>query len=222
MKYKVMTRRRATILDSMYASLGVSEDVYSAHRLARQLDELKELTQTLDRLTEELHSVDQQLSYLESLSHIHNGSALAMALRKLNTSFLQKVAENQVLRSQIQSLEAERDEAWQQAQSVANEYDQINDNNAYSPSSTHSSRVSAKRKSCIRVSRAGLRTPSRRPSQRSLASGSASATKSPPLPLPVNNRRLPLDILTDSPGSSNARILICTSIWFINLCYVSI
>ena len=142
-----------------------------------------------------------------------------MALRKLNTSFLQRVAENQVLRSQIQSLEAERDEAWQQAQSVANEYDQINDNTAYSPS-THSSRVSAKRKSCIRVSKAGLRTPSRRPSQRSSAGGGGSGsvtTWSPPLPLPVNRR--PMDILTDSPGSSNARILpfyTTPKYWYIN------
>ena len=208
MRYKATTRRRATILDSMYSSLGVLEDVFAVHGLVRQLDELKELTQTLDRLTEELHSVDQQLSHLESLIHIHSGSALAMALRKLNTSFLQKVAENQVLRSQIQSLEAERDEAWQQAQSVANEYDQINDNGgAYSPSSTHSSRVSAKRKSCIRVSRAGLRTPSRRPSQRlSVNGGGGGGSATPPLPLPINRRR-PKDIVTDSPKSGNARIL---------------
>ena len=209
MRYKATTRRRATILDSMYSSLGVLEDVYSAHRLARQLDELKEMTQTLDRLTEELHSVDRQLSHLESLTHIHNGSALAIALRKINSSFLQKVAENQVLRGQIQSLEAERDEAWQQAQSVANEYDQIND---YSPTSTHSSRVSAKRKSCIRVSRAGLRTPSQR---RSSVGGSA--TKSPPLPLPINKRR-PMDILTDSPGSSNARILFPLHKYLVLIC----
>jgi hypothetical protein len=206
MRYKASTRRRATILDSLYSSLGVLEDVYAAQRLARQLDELKEVTQALDRLVEELHSVDQQLSHLESLTHVHNGSALAMALRKLNSSFLRQVAENQVLKSRIQSLEAERDEAWQQAQSVANEYDEQMNDNACSPTSTHSSRVSAKRKSCIRVSRAGLRTPiSRRPSQRSLAGGgSASATKSPPLPLP---RRRPMDILTDSPRSPNARIL---------------
>ena len=49
--------------------------------------------------------------------------ALSLALRKLYFSFLQLVAENQVLRSRIQSLEAERNEAWQRAQNVANEYD---------------------------------------------------------------------------------------------------
>ena len=217
-RYKATTRRRAMILDSMYS-------LEDAHGLVRQLDELRELTLTLDRLAEELHSLDQQLSYLESLTHIHNGSALAIALRKLNTSFLRQVAENQVLRGQIQSLEAERDEAWQQAQNVANEYDQIisnNNNNSNSnenaatmypspgPSSSSTStsnRVSAKRKSCIRVSKAGLRTTiSRRPSQRFSigGGGSSSSTTSPPLPLPI---RRPLDIMTDSPTSSNIKYI---------------
>jgi hypothetical protein len=60
------------------------------------------------------------------------------------------------------------------------------------------------------VSRAGLRTNtiSRRPSKRFSASGgggsSSAAVRSPPLPLPL---RRPLDILTDSPTSSNVRIL---------------
>jgi len=120
-------------------------------------------------------------------------------------------------------LEAERDEAWQQAQNVANEYDQIvnnnnnngnNENSATTSSSatSTSNRVSAKRKSCIRVSKAGLRTTiSRRPSQRFSAgggvggvgggNGSSSSARTPPLPLPI---RRPLDILTDSPTSSNA------------------
>jgi len=79
-RYRATTRRRAIILDSMYS-------LEDAHGLIRQLDELRELTLTLDRLAEELHSLDQQLSYLESLTQIHNGSALAIALRKLNTSF---------------------------------------------------------------------------------------------------------------------------------------
>jgi hypothetical protein len=195
-RYKASTRKRATILDSLYSSLSALEDVYSAQRLARQLDELRELNQTLDRLAEEIHSVDEQLSYLESLTHIHTGSALALALRKLNSSFLKQVAENQVLRNKIQSLEAERDEAWQQAQSVANEYDQMSDN-----SPVHSSRVSAKRKSCIRVSRAGLRTPSL---QRSPGAPIITTTRSPPPPLPG---RRPMDILTDSAlRSSTVRI----------------
>jgi len=194
MRYKASTRRRVMILDSLYSSL---EDVDSAHRSARQLDELKELTQGLDRLAEEIHSLDQQLSHLESLIHVHTSSALALALRKLNSSFLKQVAENQVLRSQIQSLEAERDEAWHQAQSVANDYDQISEKSL----STRSSRVSAKHKSCIRLSRAGLRPPNLQHSPAGIGAPTSSATRrSLPPPLP---RRRPMNISTGSPRRSS-------------------
>ena len=206
-RYKTSAQKRATILDSLYSSLGAVEDSNSTHRLLRQVDELKVVTQFMDRLAEEIYSVDQQLSHLESLTHIHTGSALAMALRKLNSSFLKQVAENQVLLNQIQSLEAERDEAWQQAQNIADEYDQINDN--VSNPSKRSSHVSAIRKSSSRVSRAGLRTPSQRLSQR-LSTGngapiislSALGTKSPPVP-PLPRVRPP-DISIDSPIRSSA------------------
>lgn len=205
LRYKTSTRRRTAILDSLYSSLSTLEDVNSTQRLVRQLDELKELTQTLDRLAEEIHSVDEQLSHLQSLTHIHTGSALSLALRKLNASFLKQVAENQVLRNQIQSLEAERDEGWQQAQSVANEYDQMSDN---SPS-IHSSRVSAKRKSCIWASRAGLRTSL----QRSPAGLGTPSTKSLPPPLP----RRPTNILTDTPVRSSGVCISFVSITMITL-----
>jgi len=211
MRYKTLSRRRAAVLESLYSSLSALEDGNSTQRLLRQLDELKEVAQTLDRLAEEIHSVNQQISHLESLVHIHTGSALAMALIKLNASFLKKVAENQVLRSQIQSLEAERDEAWQQAQNVADEYDQICDN--ISSSSKRSSRVSAKRKSSVRASRAGLRTPARRLSQR-LSIGSSApmislssvSSKSPPVP-PLPKRR-PMDILTTDSSVRNSAVRI--------------
>lgn len=199
MRYKALTRKRATVIDSLYSSLGAVEGANSTHRVLQQLDKLKEVAQTLDRLAEEIHSVDQQLSHLESLTRIHTSSALALALRKLNTSFLKQVAENQILRSRIQALEAERDEAWQQAQDVANEYDQITDN--ISSPSRRSSRVSARRKSSTRVSRAGLRTPSGQRSSggggTSISSLSAVGRRSPPPPVP---KRRPMDILTISPA----------------------
>jgi hypothetical protein len=146
--------------------------------------------------------VDQQLGPLESLIHVHTGSALALPLRKLNSSFLKQVAENQVLRSQIQSLEAERDEAWHQAKSVTNDYDQISERSL----STRSSRVSAKHKSCIRLSRAGLRPPNLQHSPAGIGAPGSATRRSPPPPLP---RRRPMNISTGSPRrSSIVRILV--------------
>ncbi|KAI0246111.1 hypothetical protein BJV78DRAFT_196833 [Lactifluus subvellereus] len=96
---------------------------------------------------------------------IHSGSALAMALRKLHSSFAKRTAEMEDLREYISSLEAERDEAWAQAQQVAKDLDNLNDTlqsqdsspAATRPSSCRSSRVMASRKSSIRLSKAGLR-----------------------------------------------------------------
>jgi len=215
-RYKVLVRRRATLFDALltYASGGEEENTTSILRLT---EDLRDLTTTLDRLTEELHSLDGQIAHLDSLTHIHSGSALAMALRKLNASFLKQVGENQGLRNQVQALEAERDEAWQQAERVANEFDRLIDKGD-DFSSKRSSRVSAVRKSSIRVSKAGLRTTSQRFSQLSshsanmhvlgLTSSSARSPllrmdRVPPVP-PIPKRRPTTDIMTDSPLKSSA------------------
>jgi len=94
-----------------------------------------------------------------------------MALRKLNASFLKQVAENQTLRQYVSTMEAERDEAWKQAEVIAQDYDSLMDrcgpSSFKSPGSQRSSQVSAVRKSSIIASRAGLRSASLRRSQRS-------------------------------------------------------
>ncbi|KAF8902621.1 hypothetical protein CPB84DRAFT_1961567 [Gymnopilus junonius] len=209
-RYKVLTRRRAVAFESLSSYVSGVEEENPTYAL-RLIEELKELAAALDKIAEELHSVDGQLDHLSSLTHIHTGSALAMALRKLNASFLKQVADNQVLRNQIQALEAERDEAWQQAEFVANEYDR---HVSGSLSSKRSSRVSAVRKSSIRVSKAGLRTPSQRLSQvSSLGLGlTPSSAKSPLLrleripPVPPIPKRRTRGMSADSPLKSSAAL----------------
>ena len=110
-----------------------------------------------------------------------------MALRKLNSSFLKQVGEVQRLREQLAMLEAERDEAWREAQEVAQEFDDFTDRimadsvptpggangkdrdkESLTPS-RRSSRVMVARKNSQRASKAGLRSMNRR-SQRSSTS----------------------------------------------------
>ncbi|PPQ92532.1 hypothetical protein CVT25_010365 [Psilocybe cyanescens] len=215
-RYKVLAKKRAALFDALTLYMGGADEDNTPYVL-RLVDELKEVSINLDKHTEELHSLDGQLAYLDSLTQIHTGSALAMALRKLNASFLKQVADNQALRNQIQALEAERDEAWQQAEFVADEYDRLNDK-FDDMSSKRSSRVSAVRKSSVRVSKAGLRTPSQRLSQiSSHGSGmhiglTPSSSKSPLLrlersipPVPPIPRRRTLDGL-GSPLKSSAAL----------------
>lgn len=212
-KYKAYTKRRGTLFESLNFHLSSSSQSSDSTSVFRITEELASVSTTLDQLAEELHSTDVQLAQLNTLVQVHSSSALSMALRKLNASFLKQVSETQALQERVAALEAERDEAWKHAEDLASEYDHLSyPHTIDSPipsSSNRSSRVSAKRKSSIRASKAGLR--SRRQSRQSARSSVASnyfgplssatsprgyrAEKVPPLP-PIPKRR-PADIITD-------------------------
>ncbi|EIN14605.1 hypothetical protein PUNSTDRAFT_124074 [Punctularia strigosozonata HHB-11173 SS5] len=159
-KYKISVRKRATLFDSLTSG---SSDLALVQRTAQ---ELAEVSATLDQLSEELYIVTDQITQLNRLRDVHSYSALAMALRKLNTSFLSQVAETQALRQQVAQLETERDEAWRQAEDVAQEFDTLNEKlmeESVIPASVkvsggRSSRVTMVRKNSVRAARAGLRT----------------------------------------------------------------
>lgn len=211
-KFKVLTRRRNELLNQIAAHMEGSrpEEPATAMRLA---DDLRECSMALDKATEDLYSTGEQLAQLATLCQVHSASALAMALRKLNTSFLKQLAETQTLREQVGTLEAERDEAWQHAESIANDYDHLHEKTQMERldnSSKRSSRVVASRKSSIRVSKAGLRSARSSISSARMSMSIPSGAKSafsiddiPPVP-PIPRRRRPMDIVTDIPMRSSA------------------
>lgn len=199
-KYKLNARRRTELLESLTYSVSDSSGLG-----LRLVEELKDVVVSLDKLAEELHSIDEQVSQLHSLVEVHSASALAMALRKLNTSFLKEFAHARALREQIQNLEVERDDAWQHAEDATRDLEQMS--RSASPDSgsirKRSSQASARRKSSIRASRAGLR--SSVISNYRLSSSTYSGAKSvfsdiPPVP-PIPRR--PRDINTDLPTRSS-------------------
>lgn len=208
-RYKVLTRRRAVLFEafSVYVVSNSEEDSGYTHHL---LEDLSDIAITLDQLAEELHRLDSQLAYLDSLTQVHMSSALAIALRKLNDSFLKQMAENQNLRNQLRTVETERDEAWRQAEWVAKELDQMNAR-VDTPPSHRGSSLSAHRKSATRVSKAGLQTPSRVSlmssigSARSLSSSRPENHRMPPRP-----PKTPFLLLPDSPLMSSVRLFLFT------------
>lgn len=199
--YKHLVRKRWAVMASLNAHTNASEgaDPQTTHRA---LEELTEISIKLDNLAEEMHGVTEQLAHLKSLGDVHGASALAMALRKLNTSFLKQVTETQMLRQQVSSLEAERDEAWKQAEDVAQEYDDLADRyggdypmsavSSKSANSRRSSRIMAIRKSSVRVSKAGLRPASVHRSVRSSSSSGHGRRGSDSLPVSVGERVPPV------------------------------
>ncbi|KAH9903404.1 hypothetical protein C8Q73DRAFT_51302 [Cubamyces lactineus] len=180
--YKLGVRRRNAAREHL-ARLAEGVEYGEPHLVARVVEELNDLDETLDLIAEELYTVTDQLGQLARLRDLHQRSALAMALRKLNSSFLKQVGEVQRLQARIETLEAERDEAWQEAQEVAQEFDDFTDRIMLDPTpssssgkeltpSRRSSRVLLARKNSQRASKAGLRTSMYRRSQRSSTSSS--------------------------------------------------
>jgi hypothetical protein len=182
--YKLAVRKRKMLLGTLKSSAEGSEMLDQAASL-RLLDDVSELTDYMDHLSEELYAITDQLSQLTHLQDVHFGSALAMGLRKLNNSFIKHLAEKETLRQQVASLEAERDEAWSYAQDAARELDDLDDQVALSEgvltpaSSRRSSRVFIAHKVSLR--KAGIRSPSRLRSQRSSVAsrGSMAISMSP-------------------------------------------
>jgi hypothetical protein len=181
LRYKVSVRKRATLFDDL-----ASEPI-DLVSIQRTVEELTEVSKTLDHITEELYTVTDQITQLNRLKDVHSYSALAMALRKLNTSFLSQVAETQSLRQKVTELETERDEAWKHAEDLALEFDSLNDKlmeesiipGPAKPSSRRSSRVMIVRKNSVRAARAGLPASSSvRRSQRSSMGSSVYAPSS--------------------------------------------
>ena len=162
--YKLQARKR----DALHlAAMACAEKMgSSSYALRARLQELAEITANLDRIAEELYHARDQAAQLSVMLSVHSGSALAMSLRKLHASYLRRVAEIQNLQDQVFDLEAERDEAWAQAQLVARDLDDLNETlrtRNSSPCGTphpsnRSSLVQASRLSSARVSKAGLRS----------------------------------------------------------------
>jgi hypothetical protein len=191
-QYRLQARKRDALLKAACACSETAE--FNSLISRSRLQELSETMTNLDKLAEELYHARDQAAQLSRMLATHSGSALAMALRKLHSSYLRRTTDMQNLKEYISILEAERDEAWSQAQMVAKDLDDLNDTlQTQDPSSRttsrRSSRVIASRKSSIRLSKAGLRVPrSQRASMVSqIGSGQASYASSggtPVLPLP--------------------------------------
>lgn len=162
-QYRLQVRKRDALLKSIYAYSETPE--FKSFAVRSKMQELNETMETLDKVAEELYHARDQAAQLSRMLAVHSGSALAMALRKLHSSFAKRTVEVQEMRDYVTALEAERDEAWTQAQQVARDLDSLNDtlqSQDSSPAATRSascrsSRVMASRKSSIRLSKAGLR-----------------------------------------------------------------
>ena len=161
-QYRLQVRKRNVLLR---ATLEYAESPETCSAPFRSnLQELHETALNLDRIAEEMYHARDQAAQLSRMLAVHSGSALAMALRNLHSSYVRRTADVQSLKDHVSALEVECDEAWSQAQQVARDLDDLNSTlqTDSSPNTRHTSRtpssIVSSRMSNLRFSRMGLRS----------------------------------------------------------------
>jgi hypothetical protein len=120
-QYRFQVHRRTMLLQALNSSATATpHDPSIISNLAVQLSET---TAQCDRLMEELLRISDQHSQLAKVQDLHWASALAIALRKINKSYERRTHELREAQDKIEMLEAELEEAWKEAEEVAQEID---------------------------------------------------------------------------------------------------
>ena len=159
-QYRLQVRKRNVLLRATLEYAESPEPCSTPFR--SKLQELHETALNLDRIAEEMYHARDQAAQLSRMLAVHSGSALAMALRNLHSNYVMRTADVQSLKDHVSVLEVECDEAWAQAQQVAQDLDDLNSTlqTDSSPDTRHtsrsSSRIVASRQSNLRFSKMGL------------------------------------------------------------------
>lgn len=121
-QYRFNMHRRTMFLQSLVSLSSGDGDYTALGNLAKQLSEI---TAACDRLMESMLRISDQRAQIQRIQEVHDASALAMALRKLNGSYAKRTSELKELRSQNDQLKAELEEAWRVAEEMAQEMDDL-------------------------------------------------------------------------------------------------
>ena len=110
-RYAHQIRLRKLLMRSLDLYVDGS-DPETAHRL---LNDLRDVSETCESLSQQLHVVTDQLAQITSLRERHLSSALIMALHKLNAGFLRSSAEVEELKTELAKVKGEQEDGWNKA-----------------------------------------------------------------------------------------------------------
>ena len=126
-QYRFYFQRRTNLLQSLNAlacTTPVSAE-YDTSTLGTLIQQLAEVTSSMDRFMETLLTASEHRSQLAQVQEKHLSSALAMALRKLNASYAKRTGDLKSARARIAALQTELEEAWKVAEGMAEEIDDL-------------------------------------------------------------------------------------------------
>ncbi|KAJ7035553.1 hypothetical protein C8F04DRAFT_1394654 [Mycena alexandri] len=124
-KYRFTVHRRTMLLQALHSFSGYNDREKDAALVAKLTSQLSQTTADCDQLLEELLKIADQVGQIQHLLDVHWSSALAIALRKLNSSYGRRTSELINARAKITTLQAELNDAWQQAEVLAREMDNM-------------------------------------------------------------------------------------------------
>ncbi|KAF5354571.1 hypothetical protein D9758_011171 [Tetrapyrgos nigripes] len=127
-RYRFNAQRRSMLLQALmsFSESGDNKQDSVGPTVGRLAVQLSETTIECDKLSQELVAIMDQINQVQRLLDVHWASALAIALRKLNGSYGKRTAELNQSRQRITQLEGELEDAWKEAEKMAQEIDDIN------------------------------------------------------------------------------------------------
>lgn len=125
-KYRFLVHRRTMLLQALHSISSVANNGEDTMGVISKLTvQLSETTGECDRLLEELMKITDHVTQITKLLDRHWASALAIALRKLNASYGRRTTELAKTKERIAQLEAELEDAWNEAEKMAREMDEF-------------------------------------------------------------------------------------------------
>ncbi|GJJ14690.1 hypothetical protein Clacol_008957 [Clathrus columnatus] len=183
-RYCANVTRRRVILKSLRHN--VNNDDWA--KRSQLIQELNDTSYLADQLTKDLFHTMHRLQRLHRLMDVHTSSALAMAVRKLNSSFVKQIDDMTHMCQYLTQIEEEKEEAWATAESLEREVMELRDKleamSVGTPISDDSSRRNSRKRS-VRASKASYRlSRSTRLSHSSTSSNYVFASPPPVPPIP--------------------------------------
>ncbi|KAJ7230657.1 hypothetical protein GGX14DRAFT_584168 [Mycena pura] len=131
-KYRFTVHRRTMLLQALHSFSSYNDKEKDTEVIAELTSQLSQTTAECDQLLENLLQIADQVGQITRLQDVHWASALAIALRKLMRSFFKlngsygrRTSDLLKARDRIATLEAELNDAWQEAEKLAREMDEF-------------------------------------------------------------------------------------------------
>ncbi|KAF9269328.1 hypothetical protein L218DRAFT_1072931 [Marasmius fiardii PR-910] len=118
-KYRFLVQRKSMLVRGLWSIAGSDLTVTS------MLSQLSEASAECDKLAGDLVKICDQIKEIQQLMDNHSASTLAVALRKLNSSYAKRTDELVRARERISQLEGEKEDAWKEAERLASRLDEL-------------------------------------------------------------------------------------------------